>query len=105
MINRKEDVMKTTDFEFVAFVARIFDEAMGKEFDLPLYVVAVSANGAVMAQRVEGPEEQRTLVEHYEGDTLELPINLLVVDCKGRHHHAVIDGELEPRIITYRPDA
>jgi hypothetical protein len=39
--------------------------------------------------------------EHYEGDSLELPINLFVVDCKGRHHHAVIGAELVPKLITY----
>src|SRR5262245_15076242 len=70
--------MKTTDFEFIAAVARIYSEAIGKGFDLPLYLVAVGANGSVMAERNEGMEEQWTLAEHYEGDSLELPINLFV---------------------------
>jgi hypothetical protein len=94
-------LMKTTDFEFIAAVARIYGEAVGKGLDLPLYLVAVGANGSVMAERNEGLEEQWTLAEHYEGDSLELPINLFVVDCKGRHHHAVIGAELVPKLITY----
>jgi len=93
--------MKTTDFEFIAAVARIYSEAIGKGLDFPLYLVAVGANGSVMAERNEGLEEQWILAEHYEGDSLELPINLFVVDCKGRHHHAVIGSELVPKLITY----
>jgi hypothetical protein len=93
--------MKTTDFEFIAAVARIYGEAVGKGLDLPLYLVAVGANGSVMAERNEGLEEQWTIAEHYEGDSLELPINLFVVDCKGRHHHSVIGAELVPKLITY----
>jgi len=54
-----------------------------------------------MAERNEGSEEQWTLAEHYDGDSLELPINLFVVDCKGRRHHAVIGSELVPKLITY----
>jgi len=92
--------MKTTDVEFIAAVARIYSEAIGKGFDLPLYLVAVGANGSVLAERNEGLEEQWTLAEHYEGDSLELPINLFVVDCKGRHHHSVIGAELVPKLIT-----
>jgi len=93
--------MKTTDFEFIATVARVYSEAIGKGLDLPLYMVAVGANGSVMAERNEGLEEQRALAEHYEGDSLELPINLFVVDCKCRHRHAVIGAELVPKLITY----
>ena len=93
--------MKTTDFEFIAAVARIYSEAIGKGLDLPLYLVTVGANGSVMAERNEGLEEQCTLTEHYEGDSLELPINLFVVDCKGRHHHAGIGAEMIPKLITY----
>jgi hypothetical protein len=54
-----------------------------------------------MAERNEGLEEQWTLAEHYESDSLELPINLFVVDCKGRNHHAVIGAELVSKLITY----
>jgi len=94
-------LMKTIDLEFIAAVARIYSEAVGKGLDLPLYLVAVGANGSVLAERNEGLEEQWTLAEHYESDSLELPINLFVVDCKGRHHHAVIGAELVPKMITY----
>ena len=93
--------MKTTDSEFIAAVARIYSEAIGKGLNLPLYLVAVGANGPVMAERNEGLEEQWTLAEHYDGDSLELPINLFVVDCKGRHHHAVISAELVQKPVTY----
>jgi len=93
--------MKTIDLEFIAAVARIYSEAVGKGLDLPLYLVAVGANGSAMAERNEGLEEQWTLAEHYEGNSLELPINLLVVDCKGRHHHSVIGPELVPKQITH----
>ena len=93
--------MKTIDLEFIAAVARIYSEAVGKGLDLPPYLVAVGANDSVMAERNEGLEEQWTPAEHYEGDSLELPINLFVVACKGRHHHAVIGAELIPKPITY----
>jgi hypothetical protein len=93
--------MKTTDFEFIAAVARIYSEALGKGLDLPLYPVAVGATGSVIAERNEGLEDQWPLAERYEGDSLELPINLFVVDCKGRHHHSVIGAELVPKLITY----
>jgi len=88
--------MKTTDFEFIAAVARIYSEAIGKGLDLPLYLVVVGATGSVMAEFNKGLEEQWTLAEHYEGDSLESPINQFVVDCKCRHHHAVIGAELVP---------
>ena len=44
-------LMKTIDLEFIAAVARVYSEAVGKGLDLPLYLVAVSANGSVMAER------------------------------------------------------
>jgi len=56
-----------------------------------------------MTERNEGLEEQWILAGHYEGDSLELPIKLFVVDCKGRHHYAVIGSELVPKLITYPP--
>jgi hypothetical protein len=93
--------MKTTDFEFITAVTRVYSEAIGKGLDLPLYLIAVGANGSVMAERNEGLDEQWTLAEDYEGDSLELPINLFVVDRKGRHHHAVIGAEPVPKLITY----
>jgi len=32
---------------------------------------------------------------------MELPVNLFVVDCKGRRHYAVIGVEPVPKLITY----
>jgi hypothetical protein len=95
--------MKATDFEFIAAVARLYGEAIGKGLDLPMCMVAVGVNGSVVVERFEGPEENWTLAEHYEGDALQPPINLFVVDCKGRHHHAIIGGELIPKPIAYPP--
>jgi hypothetical protein len=56
-------LMKTTDFEFIAAIARIYGEASGKWLDLPMYLVAVGANGSVIAERNERLEEQWTLAD------------------------------------------
>jgi hypothetical protein len=93
--------MKSTDIEFITAAAGLVGETIRKGFDFPVYLVAVGSNGSVVVERVEGAGEQWTLTEHYEGSTLEPPINLFAVDCKGRHLHSVIGGELVPKPVTY----
>ena len=77
-------------------LAAILTACMERGFAPPLYVCAVSVNGAVIAVRyTPAPEEDdrvecTVLAEHLADPGFLLPINLLITDAQGNAVRAVL---------------
>ncbi len=79
------------------FLTDTVKTCLTKGMSLPLTFVLVGINGSVVVNRYflseSGELDAIEIVRHAEGTGLELPINVMILDSKGRAAHALFDGE------------
>ena len=85
-------------------VGRILDSLLAQGMVLPLQMVSVGLNGALMAGSFvtassgEGLEFKQTALQ---GGDFQLPINMMFVDAKGEAARVLIEQSQEPQIFTF----
>ena len=74
-------------------------------FEFPFHIVLLGLNGSLMGLRFEPDEggEKATakpLVDHIEGPGFAFPINVMLVDARGKSRHMLIRSEdVKPEVI------
>lgn len=70
---------------------------------LPITMTAVGSNGSLLHIRYSAGSEDdlhaEVLAEHYEGDMMRLPINIMFIDAAGEASRAVIAVDAPPRLV------
>jgi hypothetical protein len=79
-------------------LAEILQACLGRGFQLPLYLCAIGANGAVLVVSYTPHEDQegletKVLAEHYPAAGFLVPINMMVSDAAGEATRVVIRGD------------
>jgi hypothetical protein len=77
-------------------MAEIFEKLLEEGFELPMYWVAVSANGSIAGARYETSDGEHLnfvpLVDHSPSGIFQVPVNMMFTDTKGRAARVLFEG-------------
>ena len=78
------------------FLAKTVRTCLQNGMKLPLTLVLIGINGSVSVNRYfrseSGDLDMVEVAYHNEGSGLELPLNVMISDSKGKAAHALFDG-------------
>ena len=79
--------------------ASMLEEALARGLTVPVYIVAVSSDGQVIAVAFEEPGRPcRTLCTYPTGTDFLLPLNLYLSDDRGEAIRAIIEADSEKMV-------
>ncbi len=79
--------------EFILAYGTVLDHYAQEDMESPMTVVTVGTNGMVMIDKLEISEGKKTITHlggHMESEGWALPLNIMVVDARGKSYRGKI---------------
>ena len=87
--------------EIIIRIATALNIAIEKGFESPLYMVAVAVNGSMLYVRYVSPGlDPEVLSEFYQDESFRLPVNIMLLDSRGRAARILIEKDQKPTLTT-----